>query len=493
MKRVCAYARVSTASRSQEHSFDFQSEYWNKTLGDNPEYSYVGLYADKGISGKFANRRPQFMAMMGEALSGKIDIIFCKSVQRFSRNTEELLTYVRQLREVGVAVIFEKEKINTIESKSDLYLTIAVAVAEDDLSRYAQNVSWSSKDKAKKGEGSFGGRFYGYYCSKGQKVEINEEEATIVRMIFNDYLSGMTTGEITKKLYSLKIKSPKDRDKWSPNQVLSIIQNEKYKGDMLLQKYYSKNGVRKKNNGETERYYVSNHHEAIVSEEIWDKAQEETKRRSKEKLLGTHVQVYPFTGLIYCGCCGRPYQHRVCNFGGDYRVNYYRCSYAKDSLDNIEKCNGSQIKESVLHEKFVSAYNEFVLNGYKGAEENKILKKKEAILKEKDELERLFINGWVSRSNYETELKEINKRIDECHEELNSLKIRKISDKDFKPITEFDENKVSKFLSKVKVYEHRIEFEFYNGVVVERTFTNRKKVRKDGITCAKWREYQDED
>ena len=144
MKRVCAYARVSTASKSQEHSFDFQSDYWNKTLGDNPEYSYVGLYADKGISGKFANRRPQFMAMMGEALSGKIDIIFCKSVQRFSRNTEELLTYVRQLREVGVAVIFEKEKINTIESKSDLYLTIAVAVAEDDLSRYAQNVSWSS-------------------------------------------------------------------------------------------------------------------------------------------------------------------------------------------------------------------------------------------------------------------------------------------------------------------------------------------------------------
>ena len=488
MKRVCAYARVSTNSRKQEHSFDFQSEYWNRKLSSDPEYSYIGLYADKGISGKFANRRPQFMAMMSEALAGGIDIIFCKSVQRFSRNTEELLTYIRQLREVGVAVVFEKEKINTIESKSDLYLTIAAAVAEDDLSRYSQNVSWSAKDKAKKGEGSFGGRFYGYYCLKNQQVEINGAEAEIIKMIYTDYLSGMTTGDIVKKLHQLHIVSAKGKEKWSAGQINSILHNEKYKGDMLLQKYYSKNGVRRKNNGQEEQYYVTHHHEPIISEEMWNQVQEEAKRRSKVKLIGKANEVYPFTGLIFCGCCGRPYQHRVCNFGGDYRVNYYRCSYAKDGLD---KCEGSQIKESVLHDKFVSAYNEFVANGYKGTEEAKIIEKKNSIVKEKGELERLFLNGWISRNNYESELKEIWKRINECDEELASLKIRKISDKDFKQITEFDENKVSKFLSQVRVFEHRIEFEFYNGVVVERTFTNRKKVRKDGITCAKWQEYQD--
>lgn len=487
-KRVCAYARVSTHSRSQEHSFDFQSNYWNSVLGSNEDYKYVGLYADKGISGKFANRRPQFMAMMTAALSGQIDIIFCKSVQRFSRNTEELLRYIHELREVGVEVIFEKEKISTIESKSDLYLTIAAAVAEDDLSRYAQNVQWANEDKAKKGEGSFGGRFYGYYIQKGQKAIINEDEAKIVREIYDLYLEGKTTGQIVKILYANGIKSPKGNDKWSEAQIKSILSNEKYKGDMHLQKYYFKHGIRVKNRGERDYFYVTNHHQAIISEEIWNKAQEENKHRSKEKLIGRTTQVYPFTGLIYCGCCGSPFQHRVCNFGGDYSVNYYRCSGWKFEKAN---CGTSQIKEEVLHDKFVQAYNEFVINGYKGLEETNIQSKIDMVYKERQELERLFLNGWISRNNYEKELIEKQKVIDQLTEDLNGLKVRRLSDKDFKPIDAFDESKVNKFISKVLVYQNKVAFEFYNGVVVERQFTNRKKVRKDGLTCAKWQEFQD--
>ena len=161
-KKAVAYARVSSNSSSQEHSFEFQKDYWERKLSNDPNYEYMGLYADRGISGKFANRRPQFQLMLSACRSGNVDIIFTKSVQRFARNTEELLTIVRELREIGVGVFFEKENINTLNNDSDLYLTIAVAVAEDDLSRYSQNVIWSIKDKFKKGQPVVNGRIFGY-------------------------------------------------------------------------------------------------------------------------------------------------------------------------------------------------------------------------------------------------------------------------------------------------------------------------------------------
>ena len=150
-KNVCAYARVSTNAKAQEHSFELQKAYWTETLSSSEEFNFVGMYADKGISGKTSLRRPQFMKMITAAKNKQIDIIFCKSVQRFARNASELLDYVRQLRDVGVAVIFEKEHINTLESYSDMYLTVAAAIAEDDISRYSNNITWSHKDKLSKG------------------------------------------------------------------------------------------------------------------------------------------------------------------------------------------------------------------------------------------------------------------------------------------------------------------------------------------------------
>lgn len=151
-KRVAAYARVSTNSRAQEHSFEFQSRYWNQTLGNNDEYEYIGLFADKGISGKYANRRPQFLALMELCSRGEVDIIFTKSVQRFARNAEELLKYVRELREKGIEVYFEKENIHTLNPDTELYLTIAAAIAEEDLTRYSNNVAWSLKIGSREGK-----------------------------------------------------------------------------------------------------------------------------------------------------------------------------------------------------------------------------------------------------------------------------------------------------------------------------------------------------
>lgn len=186
-KNVCAYARVSTNAKAQEHSFEFQKAYWTETLSSSEEFNFVGMYADKGISGKTSLRRPQFMKMITAAKNKQIDIIFCKSIQRFARNTSELLDYVRQLRDVGVAVIFEKEHINTLESDSDMYLTVAAAIAEDDLSRYSNNITWSLKDKFSKGQMQIGWRLYGYYVKHAKIYEVNESEATIVKEIFERF------------------------------------------------------------------------------------------------------------------------------------------------------------------------------------------------------------------------------------------------------------------------------------------------------------------
>lgn len=166
MKKAAAYARVSTTGRAQEHSFEFQSRYWNQVLGNSEEYEYVGLFADKGISGKFINRRPRFLALMELCDRKGVDIIFTKSVQRFARNTEELLEIVRDLREKGIAVYFEKENINTLNTDSELYLTIAAAIAEEDLTRYSNNVAWSIKDRFERGEMILGPRLYGWTIVK---------------------------------------------------------------------------------------------------------------------------------------------------------------------------------------------------------------------------------------------------------------------------------------------------------------------------------------
>ena len=226
-KRAAAYARVSTSTKSQEHSYEFQSAYWAETLGNSAEYEYVGIYADKGISGKFANRRPQFLAMVDACRNGKIDIIFTKSVQRFSRNTEELLTMVHELREIGVAVVFEKEGINTLDPNSELFLTIAAAVAEDDLSRYSQSVVWSIVDKFQKGENVMGHSLYGYYVIKNRDLIINPDEAVIVREIFEQFDQGVKPMAIAKELNSRGLPSPRG-SMWNDSQIRSMLANEKF-------------------------------------------------------------------------------------------------------------------------------------------------------------------------------------------------------------------------------------------------------------------------
>lgn len=470
-KKVCAYVRVSSSSKAQEHSYEFQKAYWAEELSSNNEYDFIGVYADKGISGKESSRRPQFIKMITAAKNGQIDIIFCKSVQRFARNTSELLDHVRELREYGVAVVFENEHINTLSSDSDLYLTVAAAIAEDDLSRYSNNVSWSIKDKFSKGEMSIGWRLYGYYVKHAKIYEINEEEADVVRYIFEKFSQGYSTGEICRYLTSNKI-NPPIGFQWSTSQIRLIISNEKYKGDSILQKYFHENGSQYKNKGERDSYYVENSHQAIVSKDLWELANQRLIATSRPHTQGRLTPTYPFSKMIECGCCGRTFIHRISNSGLSCATPYWRCSAGHH---NQERCDSTQIKDSVLKEKFIEAYNEFI--GTKGHNDltNDIQRQIDDLLKEKLEITRLHTNGWISSYDYDNSYELIVSKIKELTFKLDNIKNKNVKASDFNPITIFDEDKVYKFLSKVVITKWEVEFHFYSGIVIKKYFTNKSR------------------
>lgn len=472
-EKVCAYARVSSNSRSQEHSFEFQSNYWNERLSNDSNYEYVGLYADKGISGKYSNRRPQFMLMVSAIKSGQINKVFCKSVQRFARNTEELLMYVRMFRELGVGVYFEKENIDTLTNKDDLYLTIAAAIAEDDLTRYSQNVTWSLKDRFKNGECVTNGRMYGYKMGKdGNPFEIIPHEADVIRRIYQMYIDGICPDKICEILNNEGVPSA-TKNHWGRNCIMNFLTNEKYVGDCLLQKRYTENGVYKINHGERDMYFVEEHHEAIVTREMWDKVQKIVEERSNPKLKGIKMEVFPFSGMVVCGCCGGKFRHKINHSQYTPDFSIWRCRANKD------KCNAIQVRDEELRELFVSAYNEFITMKRKGFEEEELQKELSRLDTELKELTRLYANGWISLESYKDESKGFEKEKSECNQKLEEIKFKNLTDSDFKPIEIFDEDKVEKFLSKIIIKGKVAEFVFYNGVIIKRLIKMTRVYEKD--------------
>jgi site-specific DNA recombinase len=468
-KRVVAYARVSSKSRSQSHSLDFQKSYWNERLATDHDYEYLGLYADFGISGKTMRNRTQFLQMLSKARDGGFDIIFTKSVQRFGRNTEELLSVVRELRDLGIAVVFEKENINTLEITSDLFLTVAAAVAQEDLSRYRANVVWSIDESYKRGEPiSFGGRVYGYFVGKKCALTINEEEAEVVREMFGLCLKGYGLSGIKDHLNSKGIKSPSG-GRWCNSTISGMLRNEKYKGDVMLHKEYQVNGVRKSNKGnDVDKYYIEDHHEPIVSKELWDKVQQALEAKSNPKLVGLISKEYPFTGLIECSCCHKKLHHKFNHSGDNYSAPWYRCSSTRD------KCTSTAIREDILEELFIEAFNEFVRNKYKGVEEQDYQNRIDSLETEEKELTKLYANGWVGKDDYESELKGLVDKKNQFAKEQSSIRSRAITNGDFKEISVFDPSKVQKFIKGCIVKHDTLEFHFYNGVIISKKVVNRR-------------------
>lgn len=294
--KVCAYVRVSTDNVGQTYSFQNQVEYYEGKLSANPDYDFCGVFSDSGLSGSKENR-PGFLTMIEKAKLGEIDLIITKSISRFARNTLMLLRHVRELRSVGVGVIFEEQNINTLSVDGELMLTILAAIAEEERKSVCSNIQWSVQNKYKQGIVQVDtNRLLGFDKGKDGKLIINEAQAKIVRYIYKRYVGGDSAYYLAKVLNAKGVPTYA-KQPWSSHRIMSIISNEKNKGDCLLQKsFINNNGRQTMNNGDKSKYYVKNSHPAIVSRSIWDRAQAIRARNKRP--------TYPCSGKIKCAYCG---------------------------------------------------------------------------------------------------------------------------------------------------------------------------------------------
>ena len=359
MLRVAAYCRVSTTLEQQESSYEAQVSYYTEKIQSNPNWKLAGIYADDGKSATNTKKRDDFNTMIDDCMAGKIDLVITKSVSRFARNTVDSLTTVRQLKEKGIEIYFEKENIWTLDSKGELLITIMSSLAQEESRSISENVTWGQRKRFADGKVTVPfGHFLGYDRGEDGNLVLNPKEAVIIQRIFSMFLQGMTPYGIAKQLTADGILSPAKKDKWNAGTIKRILTNEKYKGDALLQKSYTVDFLTKKkkaNEGEIPQYYVENNHEAIIEPAVFDLAQNELEKRNPAN--NRHSGVHTFSGKIKCGACGSWYGSKVWHSNSKYRRTVWQCNH---KFNGQEKCSTPHLDEDTIKELFVKAANKLL-------------------------------------------------------------------------------------------------------------------------------------
>lgn len=336
-KRAAAYARVSLETDRLSHSLSAQVGYYTEYIRANPDWKFAGVYADSFISGTETARRAEFRRLVADCESGKIDVVLCKSISRFARNTVDLLNTVRRLKELGIEVFFEKENISSLSSDGELLLTILASFAQEESRSISENVKWGIRKRFRSGGGEPRNKsVLGYRYANG-RYEVVPEEAETVRLIFMEYAKGVPLREITRRLKSAGAKTRQGFD-FSYGAVDYIVRNEIYTGDIVLQKTFVKDHIshnKAKNRGELPQYRFCGCHEPIIDRETFARAQAEAKRRAAAK------PVYCFSGRIICGCCEKPYTRR--SNAGKYACWHCRQKTAGGICSNV-KLNEEKLK-----------------------------------------------------------------------------------------------------------------------------------------------------
>lgn len=363
--RVAAYCRVSTDGDEQLGSFESQKLYYEQKIADNPEWVNAGIFADEAITGTKTDKRNGFQEMIARCQNGEIDMILTKSISRFARNTVDTLNYVRMLKDKNIAIFFEKENINTLDMNGELLLTIMSSLAQQEVESLSQNVKIGLQMKMKRGEMvGFNGCFGYDYDPETKTISVNEDEAQTVRMIYDMYLQGYGTTTIAKRLIELGIKNKKGEVSWHTHGVMGIIKNEKYKGDILLGKTFTTDPISKRrlaNFGEENQYYIRDHHEPIVSREVWDEAERIRKKRAKNKVVETtgnrerYTRQYAFSSMCECAYCGHKLTRRTRHSSSIYEKSVWQCMNAtKNGIANCPNCKA--IDEAILEGAFLEAF-----------------------------------------------------------------------------------------------------------------------------------------
>jgi len=348
-KRVAAYARVSSGKDAMLHSLSAQISYYNRYIGKRGDWEFSGIYADEAITGT-KETRPEFQRLLEDCRSKKIDMVITKSITRFARNTVTLLETVRELKLLGIDVYFEKENIHSLSTDGEFMLTILASYAQEESRSVSENLKWRIRKMFAEGRPNTG-NMLGYRLFNG-KLYVVPEEAKIVKTIFSDYLSGMGLNAIMKKLNDAGISTKNDAT-WGEGTLHKMLRNEKYSGDMLLQKTFNLDHISKKkmiNHGELPMYQVINSHEAIIDKETFAQIQCEIERRAaKFSHEPQPHRAYLFTGLISCGLCGKYYRRKQANAGTKYVRPVWIC--ATLNTHGKKHCPSLQIPESILIEK----------------------------------------------------------------------------------------------------------------------------------------------
>lgn len=402
---VAAYARVSTDHEEQESSFEAQVSYYEQKIKANPAWQFVEVYSDEGITGTSMKKRDGFNRMIKDALAGKIDLILTKSVSRFARNTVDSLTTVRKLKDKGVEVFFEKENIYTLDSKGELLITIMSSLAQEEARSISENTAWGHRKRFADGKFSLAySTFLGYDKGPDGELVINEEQAVIVRRIYDDYLAGLSPYTIAKRLTEDGIETPAHKTVWQASTVYSILKNEKYYGAAILQKCITTDFLSKKqikNTGQLPQYYIANDHEAIIPPEKFKMVQDEMQRREDAGFKAQCVSI--FSARIVCGDCGGFYGRKVWHAGSKYASWRWHCN---NKFQKRKYCSTPTLKEESLKEAFLEVFN--------------------GLIKRRDKIEKNYnrcLDAITDTSEYERQLEELNKGCAEVQQLIKSLLI----------------------------------------------------------------------
>lgn len=492
--RVAAYCRVSTDSDEQATSYDAQVEHYSNFIQKNEEWEFAGIFADDGISGTNTKKREEFNRMIAECMEGHIDMIITKSISRFARNTLDCLRYIRQLKEKNIPVFFEKENINTMDSKGEVLLTIMASLAQQESESLSKNVKMGMQFRFQKGEVQVNhNRFMGYTKDEDGHLIIEPAEAEIVKRIYREYLQGASLKQIGDGLMDDGILTAAGKAKWRPESVKKILKNEKYIGDALLQKTYTVDVLTKKrvkNNGIVPQYYVENSHEAIIPRDLYMQVQEEMLRRvnlhsGADRKKRVYSSKYALSSIVYCPKCGDIYRRIAWNNRGK-RSFVWRCVTRVEH--GPECCDAPTVGETELQEAVIKAIN-IALGGKDDmlvALEQNIA----SVLALEDEGSMESINAkleklqkeLLKRANAKEDYNDLADEIDHLRElkqnamaenaEREGLKQRIAKMQEFlaeqtEKIEEYDESLVRRMIEKVTVYEEKFMVEFKSGTSVD--------------------------
>ena len=354
--RVAAYCRVSTENEDQKESLEAQREHYESWIRMHDDWECAGVFYDFGISGTKADAREGLQALLYACRTGSVDYVLTKSISRFSRNTSDCLSLVRELLSYNIPIYFEKENIDTGSMESELILSVLSSMAQSESESISKNVKWSVKKRMEEGNFVFGYLPYGYTKDTAGNMVIDPVESEIVKLIFDLALNGMGTYKIAQLLDKRKVPTRKG-GKWSGSTVKGILVNEKYYGAAAFQKTYTDSNFRRHNNhGEVDSFIAEDHHEAIISKEVFDRVQVMIQKRIDEhgivKDMGKYHNKYPFSGIIICGECGGKFKRQTQSGGIAWACSTH--------LYNKDACSMMFIKDEAIKAAFVTMMNKLI-------------------------------------------------------------------------------------------------------------------------------------